>query len=148
MIDQTNAKQTILAQAETILEEGRKRIYQALSEDQNLGITAFSQGMANEFSAEYSLVYALIGAYIEVNPDLIVAKGKGNGIMLKSKFEAQERQKEEKRMQTTFSKLTATVRELGFDKTKFEAAKRSLATENPTLQALKDWLEKQGLPGG
>jgi hypothetical protein len=127
--------------ADRVISAVSSRISNAIKEDRNLAIGTLSSELSSELELPNAFVKTLVGAYVEANEELVLALGKGNGIMLKSKYEVLQKKQEEVKAETTYSKFTSKVRGLGFkDKTQFNAARRELG-EKPTLAALKIWIE-------
>lgn len=129
----------VQSNVEKILSVGSMRILKATEQDQSLAITALAEEISKELDVGYNFTYGIIGAYIEANETLICAKGKGMGIMLKSKYDAIQQKQATAKEEKTFSKFTVTIREIGMTKEQFEAAKRALHTESPSLASLKGW---------
>jgi hypothetical protein len=139
-----NIIEEVIDNAAAVLKQVADLIDQAVAKNENIGITALCQDIAKQRSLEYTFVYGVASAYIDLHPELICVKGKGGGVMSKSKYEASQHKKEEIKMEMAYSRFTAKVRELGFkDKQQFNAARRELG-EHPTLNALKTWLETKG----
>ena len=136
---------TVTEDTIAILKLASERIYASIAKDKNIGIVALSNTLADELKQHYNFVYGILGSYVAANDELIGAKGKGGGIMLKSKYDALQLKQQEVKAEKTFSKFTVSVREIGFkDKYQFNAARRELG-EHPTLNALKDWLIKKAV---
>lgn len=144
MEDTTGTCDKVVEHTSAVLKLAANRIYAAISKDENIGITALSEAIANELGHEKSFVYGVIGAYVLENPELICAKGKGGGIMPKSKYEALQEKQTAAKEEKTFSKFMVTIREIGMSKEEFAAAKRELGTESPSLASLKAWLAARG----
>lgn len=143
MEDMTGTCNKVLEQTSAILKLATNRIYASVSKDENIGITALSEAIGNELCHEKTFVYGVIGAYVDTNPELVCAKGKGGGIMLKSKYDTIQQKQEKIKEEKTFSRFTVTVREAGFKtKQQFDSARRELG-EHPTLSVLKEWIAKK-----
>src|ERR1700722_5652190 len=102
--DATNAINTVSDNTDKVLLASSERILTSISKDEHCGVVALSTDIAKELSLEYSFVYGIISAYISANPALICAKGKGMGVMLKSKYDKLQEIKAEELNKKTFSK--------------------------------------------
>lgn len=147
-----NQSATSISQAVTDVEDHVTNILKltwtsindAIQQEQHLTITGLSEEIAKKLSLGYNFVYAVAGQYVENNREIVCAKGKGMGIMLKSKYDAIQEKQAAAKEEKTFSKFTVTIREIGMTKEEFEKAKRDLHTESPTLASLKGWFAANG----
>jgi hypothetical protein len=138
-----NAIEIVMESTKNILRVAATLIYDALAEEDNIGITDLSKAIAAQLELKQTLVYGVIGAYVDFNQELVIALGKGGGIWYRHKYEALQLARQEIKEAKTLSKFSSTARELGFQEEQFKRAKKELLTDTPTIKALKEWIAKQ-----
>ena len=127
-----------------VLAEGQKQFEVADKEGKVLSITDVSNAIANEHKLDFQFVYGILGQYVKFNPEMIVAKGRGMGWMSLARYDKFQAEIERKRGETTFTRFTSGIRELGYkNKIEFDMARKQLG-EAPTYAQLKEWIEKNG----
>jgi hypothetical protein len=129
----------ILEQTKTILSLGAGTFDEAIAKKEKTGITDLSKSIAQKTGTQQKFVYGVLSAYIEMHPKLVISRGPGGGVESKESYDKTQAEQEKKKMEKTYKRYSASVRELKITKQEFETAKIILRTESPTLQALKEW---------